>query len=155
MRRDGSYRLILLCVVFGLIGCTNVSIPSYVQDKNPYKQTYYAEFDDVLQATETVLEELGWVIENKTDPSIYERDKTVNVPTALQKLLVTEVRQTSMFLGSRFARINVYIRTKSEHATEVEIRYVTVNSIPFKSFTSYNKDHTVKHIFKEIAEELS
>lgn len=143
--------LIFFC--FLLIGCTTTNIPSYIQNKNPYEKEFYADFDAVFKAAQESLKELGWEIVKTSDPSEYERFPVVE-NAGRQTLLFTEVRQTSMFIGSRYARINVYLREVSENSTTMEIRYLTVTSLVFKNFTNYKNDAAVTRLFDYIEKKL-
>lgn len=135
----------ILCLTI-LYGCTTAKIPQYLADKNPYKKQFYASFEETLKAAQTTLQELGWRIAAEGDPAVYEEGSPRE---SKQIILFTEVRQTAMFLGSRYARMNVILRAKSE-GTEIEIRYLTVNSLPFKNFESFKNERTVHRIFERI-----
>ena len=150
MFKNISYLMMMVL----LSGCTTVSIPNYIQDKNPYKRVYYADFEDVLKTTTKALENYGWVVTNKYDPTVFEQTKELSSPQAKQLMLTTDVRQTPLVVGTRYARINAYVRTVDEKSTEVEMRYVTVNSLPFKSFNSYRNDRAIKHLLDSIGEIL-
>ena len=143
-------KFFLLLIIFMLSGCTTVNIPNYIQDKNPYKQTYTASFENVLMAASKALEHSGWVVTNKYDPAVFEQNKELNFSGAKQLMLSTNVRQTPFIFGTRYGRVNAYIRTIDEKSTEVEMRYVTVTSIPFKNFNSYRNDRAIKHILDSI-----
>ncbi len=139
----------IVCLVF-LYGCATARIPQYLADRNSYKKHFYASFDDALQASRTALHDLGWEITSEGDPAVYEEG---DPREARQIILFTEVRQTAMFLGSRYARINIILRTKSE-GTEIEIRYLTINSIPFKNIESFRNESAVQRVFERIDELL-
>ncbi|MBU1995567.1 MAG: hypothetical protein KKF78_00255 [Candidatus Omnitrophica bacterium] len=147
-------KIILILMVFVLCGCATVNIPNYIKDENPYKQKLYAEFDTTLKATVNTLNDFGWEVEEITKPSVFEITKEANKESQ-QVLLFTKVRQTAMFLGSRFTKMNVYVRSGSDNVTEVEIRCFTFNSVVFNKFTSYKKDRAVEKIFKHIQERLN
>lgn len=148
MRKVLSLFLVLVCV-----GCTSVHVPVYLPDKNPYTKRFYANHEEALIAITKALEDLGWEIEDTTDPSVYERNSTPDLDEK-EILIFTRTRQTPMFLGSRYAKINVYVRSKKE-ISEIEIRYLTVTSLPFRSFESYQNNSAVQRIFGRIAELLS
>ena len=137
-----------------LSGCASIEVPNYIQDKNPYKQKYYADFEKVLKITVQTLDDFGWKVGETTKPSIYERTE-MDQRENKQVLLFTRTRETSFFLGSRFAKMNVYVRSGDENVSEVEIRVITVNSIGFKKFTSYKKDSAIKRIFEDIQRRLN
>jgi len=145
---------ILIFLLAVLTGCTTVSIPSYLHDKNPYKKTFYSAYDQVLNATKMVLEDKGWVISGTSDPSVYERNKVIGDFKGQSTLIFTDVRQMGLFFGSRYARVNVYVTENPNNATEVEVRYLTVNSMTVKTFENYKHDASVKNIFNAIEKRL-
>ena len=136
-------------------GCANVHIPDYISDENPYRRIFYADFSSTLAATAQSLESLGWPISKTAEPSIFERSRLTEEGNRQQTLLFTEIRQTPLFLGTRYARVNAYLRAVTDHTTEVELRYLTVTSVPLKSFYNYRKDHFIKRVFQEIERRLS
>lgn len=131
-------------------GCVTAKIPDYLTDKNSYKRQFFVTFEEALQATRTALEDLGWTIINQADPAVYEQTPT---PLMRQVILFTDIRQTPMFLGSRYAKMNLILRQLKEQ-TEIEIRYLTVSSLPFKNIESFKNDAAVARIFEKIADEL-
>ena len=137
-----------------VIGCSSTNIPNYVKDKHPYKKVFYADFDKAVNATKETVEELGWIVTKSTDPGVYEQSRSTESEDARQVLLFTEVRQTALFLGSRFAKMNIFLRSISKNETEIEIRYLTVTSVTFKDVYSYRKDSFVNKVFKLIDEKL-
>ena len=145
----------IFVLVLALSGCTSVTIPNYIQDKSPYKKIYYASFDRVYASSVKVLEELGWKIEKESDPALFERGRVAGDKTQEQKLLFTEIRQFSFFLGSKYTRLNLYLKVNPDKAVEVEIRYLKVTSVLFKNIYNYKSDRFVDRIFKRIAEELN
>jgi hypothetical protein len=137
-----------------LVGCATVTIPNYIQDDNPYKRTFYADFDKVRQTTVQTLEEMGWVLDKESDPSVFEQGRSSQV-SGQQTLLFTKIRQTSFFVATRYSRLNVYIQTAEENnATEVEVRFLTVTSFTFKNFKDYKHDKAVERIYKHMDEKL-
>ena len=141
--------LLLLC----LIGCSSVRVPNYIRDQYPYKRTFYAPFDQVHATVAETFQESGWVIEKESEPSLFERQRGPENDRK-QILLFTKIRQTSFFVGSRYARMNAYLWETADKETEMEIRYLTVTSILLKSFNSYRNDKAVEDIFKRIDEGL-
>jgi hypothetical protein len=140
----------IICVVLclGLTGCSSVRIPSYLQDKNSKIKRIHANFDQALAATKQALGELGWEIEETTDPLVYEQDRIHDLDEQ-KVLLITKVRQTSLIIGTRYAKMNIYIRSK-KNISEIEIRYLTINSLPLKNFQNYRNDSAVERIFTQI-----
>lgn len=144
---------LIICLMI-ISGCASVQIPNYIQDKHPYKKVFYGSYDEVLEATTSAIEKLDWEISGKSDPSIYEQSKQLSDPDARQILIFTGIKQTPMILGTRYSRINAYVRTVKENEIEVEVRYLIVNSIPFTSFSGYRKDAFVKRLFNQIEKSL-
>jgi len=140
----------IICVVLclGLTSCSSVRIPSYLQDKNSKIKRIHANFDQALAATKQALGELGWEIEETTDPLVYEQDRIHDLDEQ-KVLLITKVRQTSLIIGTRYAKMNIYIRSK-KNISEIEIRYLTINSLPLKNFQNYRNDSAVERIFTQI-----
>lgn len=134
-------------------GCASVQIPGYVQNKNPYSQRFYADFVKTRAATEAALQELGWKVAERLDPLVYEQS-AVNDLDEAKELWVTEARQIPLFIGTRYARVNVYIRSKKD-ISEVEIRYLTITSMFFKNCTSYRNKAAAERILKRIEQKLA
>ncbi len=144
--------LFMVCVVT-LAGCSTIDIPQYIQDKYPYQKTLYKSFDKTLEATRQALTDLGWTIDKEVQPSIYERNRVVEEGEGQATLIFTDVRRTPFILGTRYAHLNIYLRG-GEKVTEVEIRYLTLNSLAFKTFRHYKNDAATERIFKKIEENL-
>lgn len=136
-----------------LTGCASITIPNYIQDKNPYKRTLYAPFDKVREVTIQTFEDFGWAVEKESKPALFERERESG-NGGKQTLLFSKIRQTSFFVGSRYSRLNVYLREMASNKTEVEIRYLTVTSVLFKSFYGYKNDRSIERIFRRIEEKL-
>ena len=131
-----------------LCGCTTAQIPQYLADKHPYKKQFYANYDAALKAAKSALSELGWQLAGEGDPAVYE----VGAPREGQQIILfTEVRQTAMFLGSRYARMNIILRFQS-NGTEIEVRYLTINSVPFKNIESFKNESAAHRVFERIDE---
>ena len=135
-------------------GCASIIIPNYIQDKNPYKRTFYADFNKVREVTVKTFDDLGWTIEKESEPALFEREREPE-DGSKQTLLFTEIREVSFFLGSRYTRLNTYLRETTDNETEVEIRYLTVTSVLFKSFYGYKSDRAVDRIFEDIESRLN
>ncbi len=129
-------------------GCATTRIPAYIQDTNPYVKRFPANFDVMDAAVRQTLADMGWTVEETTDPVVYEQDR-INDLDEKQELILTTVRQTAMFLGTRYAKMNVYVRSKNE-ISEVELRYVTITVTPVKTLTSYRNDSAAQRIFDHI-----
>jgi len=140
-------RIFLILVLFCL-GCTTTRIPAYIQDKNPYVKRFPAGFEATSAAVEQTLADMGWEIDETTDPIVYEQDR-INDLDEKQVLLLTTIRQTGMFLGTRYAKMNIYLRSKKE-VSEVELRYVTITVTPLKTLTSYRNDSAAQRILDHV-----
>lgn len=145
-------KILFVFLLLALGGCASVTIPNYIRDRYPYKRTFYAPFDEVRAAVVQTFEELGWRIGRESEPALFERQRESG---RRQTLLFTEIRQTSLFVASRYARINAYVAATADNETEVEIRYLTVTSMPFKRFDGYRNDRAVKRIFKHMEKTLN
>lgn len=148
--RAGMKKFLLGTPLLLCLGCASVMIPNYIHDEHPYSKKLYADFDKVLEATQQALKESGWEVAKTTDPSIFERNKTPVDPHSRGALLFTEIRQTSLFLGSRYARMNIYLSAGPDNTTDVEVRYLTVTSVPFKSFYNYRNDRFVQKLLTRL-----
>ncbi len=140
-------------LIISCLGCVSVHIPVYLPDKNLYVKRFYATHDKALAVITRVIEELGWQIEGTTDPSVYEQNRTHDLD-GKEILLFTNVRQTPLFLGTRYAKINIFVRSKNE-ISEIEIRYITVTSLFSYNIESYRNNSAVQRIFSRITSLLS
>jgi hypothetical protein len=132
-------------VVTMFTGCTVAQISPYLQKKFPYTHRFYADYDKALASLEKTLADLGWVIEKQVDPSVYEED-TQSAPGSKGILIITEIRQTALFLGTRHAKMNIILRSSAD-VSEIELRYVTVTTLPFKTFVTYKNDSAAERFF--------
>ena len=143
-----------LILVFGFLGCATIDIPSYIKDEYPYEKTYYSDFTKVLHAVTQTLEKSGWKISGTSDPQVYERSRAYQDSEMPQIILFTEIQQRSLFVGTKYMRLNVQLRKNQENATDVEIRYLKVTSILFKNFTSYQNDMFINQLLKRIEDNI-
>lgn len=139
-------------VVVLLAGCATTNMPSYLQPKKPYLTRYYSNYEKSLSAVKQTLTELGWTLEETTDPGVYEHTRFNDLDED-QVLLVTVVRPTPMLIGTRYARMNIYLRSKKD-LSEVEVRYLTTTSTALNNFSTYNNDSAVKRFFERLSEVL-
>ncbi len=137
---------------FFLVGCTTVRIPKYVTDKSPYKRVFVASYENTLDVTKQTLENLGWKVTDAANPSLYEQNR-VSDASKKQILLFTQIRQTAMFLFTRYSTLNVYLRD-IQGTSEVEIRYLVMTPFLFKTFEGHKNDRLVNQIFSRIAKGL-
>jgi hypothetical protein len=153
VRRNMIKRFLSVILLLSLTGCVSINVPNYIQDKNPYKKTFYGPFDKVQEAITKAFEESGWAIEKESKPDLFERERALGNDSK-QTLIFTEARRSSFFVGSRYARINAYLNETTNNETEVEIRYLNVTIVMFKSFYRYKNDQAVERIFSKIEERL-
>ncbi len=125
----------------------------YLQDKNPYTREYYASYDQTLRVVKKVLKNNNWKIAKTTDPSVYEEVQSERHPASKQTIILTELKETSMFLYSRYTQLNVYVRSL-QNATEVEIRYGVITALPLKQLRGYRNDHYANRLLDQIATAL-
>ena len=135
-----------------LMGCASTQIPNYLPDKKPYTKRFYTNFSKVLEATQKALHEMGWQIEDTTDPAEFEQNRNY-IADSQQTLMMTKIRQTPLFIGTRYAKMNIYLRS-IDNLTEVEIRFLTVTSLPFKNIKNYHNDGAAQRVFNCIDELL-
>jgi len=147
--------VLVFFILFIFTGCASITIPSYIQDKNPYKRKMYSSFEKTVNTVARVLEETNWHIERQTDPAVFERSVDGEDLSKQETLFITKVREMGLFLGTRYAKMNVFVRAASENYTEVEIRYVTVNSTLVKNFHNYKHNKSVERLFLKIEEKLN
>jgi len=147
-------KILSIFLLLALGGCASVNIPNYIQDEHPYKQLFYAEFEKVKEATVEALDHFGWTVGKMSDPALFERERATEDGDGQQSLIFTEIREISFFLGTRYSRINVYLRKMSDGAMEVEIRCLKVTSVMFKELYGYKNDRAAERIFQRIEESL-
>jgi hypothetical protein len=142
-------RKILFLLVF-CMGCTATNIPAYLKDTKPYTKRFYAAYDQTLESTKQALEDMGWKIERTVDPLVYEQSRATDLDER-QVLIFTQVRQMPMFVATRYAKMNIFVRGKGG-ISEVEIRYLTVTSTPVKTMETYQNAPEAERIFERISE---
>jgi hypothetical protein len=142
----------LMITLLFLFGCTAATIPIYLPEKKPYVKRFYADYDAILLATEATLKDLGWEIEDKVSPSVYEAARASDL-NEKQLLIITQVRQFPFFVGTRYARMNIFLRSRAG-ISELEIRYLTLSTVTFKKMKDYSNDAEIKRIFGKVEEVL-
>ncbi|HOD12395.1 MAG TPA: hypothetical protein PLO93_06350 [Candidatus Omnitrophota bacterium] len=145
---------LMLISTLVLAGCITVQMPQYLKDKNPYRQEFYTSYDKAVTATTHALERLGWKITREVNPVVFESDKAAAEAQPHQVILFTNVRQTSMFLSSRYTMLNVLIKENNEKV-EIEVRYYSVLSVAIKNMESYKNDGLVQKVFAEIEKSIN
>lgn len=131
------------------LGCASTPHSLYIQDHNPYKQDYFADFNATLSAVEQVLKNEGWVISSKVDPVEYEQPASDIKPEAKQWLMLTQSRTGIKFLSNGSMNLNIYVRELT-NATQVEIRYIKWTNLGFKQLKSYKNKRYVDRLFESI-----
>jgi len=147
-------RIVSVLLILTLAGCSSITIPNYIHDKHPNLKTFYSPYDQVHAATLKALGEFGWRIEKEADPALYERGRQFQDASRQQTLIFTDINQLSFFAGARYARLNVFLRVTADKATEVEVRYLKVTSVLFKTLYNYKNDRLAERIFNRIEKEL-
>lgn len=141
-------KLLMVIFLVTIVGCSTAVIPNYLPENKPYTQRFQAGYDRTLGAVEETLADLGWQIEQTLDPLVYEQDRE-RTPDQKDVLIITGVRQTPLFIGTRYAKMNVYIRS-GQDVSEVEVRYITVTSLLLRNFTSYSNNSAARRVLEHI-----
>ncbi|MBF0385659.1 MAG: hypothetical protein HQL27_07275 [Candidatus Omnitrophica bacterium] len=141
-------------LLLAVSGCTTITIPKYIKDEAPYSRKFMADFATVQKASVSTLEEMGFKIEDTADPMLYERGQQYAGSPGRQILIFTEIKQIPFFLGTKYTRVNVYLRDIDQATTEVEFRYMTINQLPLKHFYGYKKKGFADKFFKLVAKKL-
>ena len=140
----------LAAFVFG--GCAKAYVPHYLQSRNPYVRRFHAGFEEARRAVILALAEEGWIVQEETDPDVYERHP-FNDLDARQVLLISNARDSGGLFGRRQEIANVFLRHKHEIA-EIEIRVATVTENWFKTRARYRNDPLAERIFSSIKQSL-
>ena len=146
--------LFLMLTCLTLASCSSVHMPSYIQDDYPYQDLIYADYDKTVDAVRDTLISLGWEITDMVDPAVYERNKILDSPYDQHTMIFTDVRQTRLFVGTRYQRMNIYLKSIDKNSTHIEVRYLTASSFLFKTFYAHKNDAVVKRIINAIEENI-
>jgi hypothetical protein len=150
---SGQILAVLTCfLIFISGGCAKAYIPRYLQSRNPYIRRFHAGFEPARRAAILALAEEGWIVEEESDPVVYERHP-FNDLDARQSLLISNDRETWSLWGRRHAIANVFLRHKNDVA-EVEIRVITVTEGWLKARARHRHDSLVEGLFKRIEQSL-
>ena len=141
-------------MIFVLFGCASIAVPNYIKDKNPYSKKFYGQYKDILKIASDSIEELGWKISSTSDPLIFENSIVSPDNSAEHILIFAETKQDPWILGTTYKKLNVYVRAGGNDKTEVELRYIRINSTFFMKFYGYKADRLAKKIFDKIEEKL-
>jgi len=129
-------------------------LPKYISDRYPYKEKFYTDFYRVVDATKQALEDLRWQVAETADPAIYERAWQVDDPVIKQVLIFTEYREAFFIFGSRNSVINAYLRSGPDGAVDVQLRFLRVSTMPYKSFYKYRNDKLIEKLINQIEKNL-
>ncbi|HNV24018.1 MAG TPA: hypothetical protein PLH56_05225 [Candidatus Omnitrophota bacterium] len=144
----------LLGMFFIFSGCATINIPHYIKEEYSYKKKFDADYEIVRKQIKNILQSLHWEIEGEVEPSVFETVKDIVHPENQQTLIFSKVRQSGFFVGSQYARVNVFLRGYKKEWTEIEIRYVSIFSIVFQRFTKYRQDRLVQKVFTQMQKNL-
>ena len=50
-------KFLWVVLLLSFTGCVSINIPNYIQDRNPYKKTFYGPFDKVQEAITKAFED--------------------------------------------------------------------------------------------------
>lgn len=144
-------KVLALFLLSALIGCASVHTPSYVPEIKPFSQRFYADHQRVASAVRQTFAELGWDIKEEISPDVFEVD-----PKRQQKensLIISEVIPTHLIIGTRYTRVNVYVRSTKEES-DVELRYMVINSYGFFKPKTYGSESLAKRFFELVQKSL-
>lgn len=145
-------KIVSIVVLLSVMGCTSLQIPVYIPEEKPFTQRFYAGYPRVVSAVRQALTDQGWSIDRELEPRVFE----LAVPGAQEGdsvLLVSGIRESRMFFATRYARLNVYIFSK-EDVSDVELRYLGVNSVVFFKSKNFGDKDFAKRLFKRMEELL-
>lgn len=146
----------LFLLIISIAGCsTSVKVPEYIQGVKPYTKTYFSGYADTLAAAKDVLVEEGWTVAALRDPLIYERNPSIDDPFMDKIMIVTDVKESGFFVGTRYSRLNVYLHAVEKAKTSVEIRFLTETALPYSSIRSFDHEFSAQKILTKIEEKLT
>lgn len=146
-------RLAMLLLTLSLFGCVTVKIPKYLQDEFPYRRSFEASFERTFESTLRALKNSGWKISETTSPVSLAPKEEVAKTKKYEALIFTEIKQSPLFLTTSYSSLNVLLKTVDAVHTDVEIRYLsmfTLPFLPFKNINTYQNDKLMQRIFKNI-----
>ncbi len=144
-------KLTFIFLIFFISGCVTVKLPKYLQDRHPYRKEFFADYDRIVSATQGAVEHYGWKISERTNPSVFEQTTD---STSRGVLFFTEVRETPLFLSSKYISLNVFLKSIDGGAA-VEIRYLSSTPFFFTTIRNYRNDRVAQNIFDQINQMLS
>lgn len=144
--------LVLIITTVGLAGCATTNTPVYIKSVKPQTQRFYAGHAATIAAVKLALQDLGWEVEQEADPQVYEVDSLLSAKE--QILLITKLRETRFFLGTRYARMNIYVWSRDE-VSEVEVRYAVTTDLFLIRPRSYGNKNMARRLFERITQHLA
>ena len=141
-------------MLLSLAGCSTVNIPGYIKDKQPYTHLVYADFDTAVAAVRQALYDTGWEVVDESDPTVYEHS-SVQDEGGREVLMFTDIKERSFFVGTKYRRANVYLRSTSRpNETEMELRYITIRSFAYTKSRKYKHPQAAARIFEAVDNNL-
>ena len=146
-----KYILSVLLLSFFVAGCGSINIPTYIAEKKPFKQRFYANHSQASSAVRQAFTELGWSIEEEVSPEVFEVD--IKQRQSENLMIISKDIISRMFVKIKQARANVYIRSNND-ISEVEIRYMAIYSFRFFKPKSYGNKKLANKFFKLVQNSL-
>ncbi len=147
-------RILALILILVICGCVTVRIPKYLEGEFPYRRSFEANFQNTFDATLKALKDSGWKVTETTSPAVFAPGRTSDKTKKYEILVFTEIKQSAMVLASSYVTLNALLRSTDANHTEVEIRYLSMTAMFFKTVNSYQNDRVVGKIFKKIEQIL-
>lgn len=141
--------LLVLCVT---MGCVSTQVPSYLTDKKPFERRVYAGYTEAVAAVKQAMMDSGWVLEQETEPQVYEIDPQ-KADIEEQLLLMTKVREKHRIIFSRYERMNIFIRSRA-NVTDLEMRYFAINDMTIFKSKTYGNEKLAKRFFDLVQKAL-
>ena len=141
----------VLCLAVIVSGCTVVQVPMYLPDDKVFTQRVYVDFETALNAVRMAVADFQWDVSSEVPPEMYEVDSESQ--TEKEILLITDIKNTHLFVGSRYARMNIYIRSTGA-VSEIEFRYMVVNSMVVWKPRTYGSQNLADRFFARVESHL-
>jgi len=140
-----------------LIGCVTIKMPETIQEDFAYKKVFKADFEKSIKAAAASLEDFGWKVADISRSKLIKQDRTLDKSTIYLAYILTEIKQTQLFLTSAYSTFNVRVEPIDDVQTEIAIRYLSVMPIPpfYNKKISYKNDKLVDKIYSDIEKYLS
>lgn len=139
-----------IAVVVFLVGCGTVNVPNYIKDTHPHTHLIYGNFDQALSAVTQSLNKHGWAVVEQKDPTVYEHSP-VQDEGGREILLFSDIKQVSSVMGTKYQRINIYLRSTSRpKETEMELRFISIGSYAGAKTKKYKHPDKAQMIFASV-----